>query len=230
MAKKIGGFLGLLSGFIVWHMVGGIGGLLLAIFLVVPIASALFIGLLSAVGGGRHTSSKPVITAELIEGRKCPSCAEEIRPEARVCPYCGHQFAEVGDAKAVEIARSESDLLKKKLERDPQNEGDGFTRRCPMCAETVRVRAVVCRFCGHHFSDEDITQLRSELLARAAALQEQGGAIGKQTQQEAEQRLLQRIRRCGTWLVVVGAIYLTLSGVSLLAQITSARPEIGVFP
>ena len=52
MAAKIGGFLGLLAGWIVWQTVGGIGGLLLAIFLVVPIASALFIGLFSAIGGG----------------------------------------------------------------------------------------------------------------------------------------------------------------------------------
>lgn len=57
MAAKIGGFLGLLSGWIVWQMVGGIGGFLLAILLVVPIASALFIGLFSAIGGAAKGSS-----------------------------------------------------------------------------------------------------------------------------------------------------------------------------
>lgn len=51
MAAKVGGFLGLATGWIVWQMVGGIGGLLLAVLLVVPIASAAFIGLFSMMGG-----------------------------------------------------------------------------------------------------------------------------------------------------------------------------------
>ena len=51
MAAKIGGFLGLLTGWIVWQMVGGIGGILLAVLVVVPIMSALFIGLFSVIGG-----------------------------------------------------------------------------------------------------------------------------------------------------------------------------------
>jgi hypothetical protein len=59
MAAKIGGFLGLFVGFIVWRLVGGIGGLLLALFLVVPIASAIFIGLFSAIGGGGKGKKTP---------------------------------------------------------------------------------------------------------------------------------------------------------------------------
>jgi hypothetical protein len=63
MAIKIGGFLGLLTGFIVWKVIGGIVGFLVAIFLVVPIASALFIGLFSALsavgGGGAEPTSAP---------------------------------------------------------------------------------------------------------------------------------------------------------------------------
>jgi hypothetical protein len=51
MSSKIGGFLGMFAGWIVWQRVGGIGGFFLAIFLVVPIASALFIGLFSVMGG-----------------------------------------------------------------------------------------------------------------------------------------------------------------------------------
>lgn len=48
MAGLIGGFLGLLAGFIVWKMIGGTLGFLLAI-VAVPLASALFIGLFTAI-------------------------------------------------------------------------------------------------------------------------------------------------------------------------------------
>ncbi len=60
MAAKIGGFLGVFVGFIVWRWVGGIWGLLLAVFLVVPLASAAFIGLFSMMGGGeKETRTEP---------------------------------------------------------------------------------------------------------------------------------------------------------------------------
>ena len=50
MAAKIGGFLGVFAGWLTWQTVGGIPGLLLATFLVIPIASVVFIGALSALG------------------------------------------------------------------------------------------------------------------------------------------------------------------------------------
>jgi hypothetical protein len=49
VAAKVGGFLGVFAGWLVWQWVGGIGGLLLAAILVVPIASVVFIAMLSAV-------------------------------------------------------------------------------------------------------------------------------------------------------------------------------------
>ena len=82
MAAKIGGFLGLLAGFIVWKMIGGIVGLLVAIFLVVPIASALFISLFSAMGGGGKGSQATVsaTTRKNEEGgllQKCGGCGSD---------------------------------------------------------------------------------------------------------------------------------------------------------
>lgn len=50
MAAKIGGFLGVFAGWLTWQTVGGIAGLLLATFLVIPIASVVFIAAFSALG------------------------------------------------------------------------------------------------------------------------------------------------------------------------------------
>lgn len=33
----------------------------------------------------------------------------------------------------------------------------GASRTCPDCAEPIRVRAKVCKYCGHAFSDEDLS-------------------------------------------------------------------------
>jgi hypothetical protein len=58
MAALIGGFLGLLAGFIVWKMIGGTLGFLLAI-VAVPLASALFIGLFTAIYVVSHARKRP---------------------------------------------------------------------------------------------------------------------------------------------------------------------------
>lgn len=36
----------------------------------------------------------------------CPDCAEDVRPEARVCPHCGYKFVSLGEraTKAFEVA------------------------------------------------------------------------------------------------------------------------------
>jgi hypothetical protein len=97
MAAKIGGFLGLLAGWIVWQMVGGIGGLLLAIFLVVPIASALFIGLFSVMGGGSkvtNTTQPPAASSTTTtENDQNREYKHENPPPGRVsCAHCGERI------------------------------------------------------------------------------------------------------------------------------------------
>ena len=41
MALKVGNFLGVFAGWLVWRSVGGLLGLLIAVFLVIPVATAI---------------------------------------------------------------------------------------------------------------------------------------------------------------------------------------------
>lgn len=42
---------------------------------------------------------------------------------------------------------------------------DGATKRCPDCAETIKLEAKVCRYCGRQFSDDEMEQARSRARA-----------------------------------------------------------------
>jgi cation transport ATPase len=47
------------------------------------------------------------------------------------------------------------------------------TKKCPMCAEFIKEDALVCKHCGHHFSEEEVDRARqviaTEQRERAAA-------------------------------------------------------------
>ena len=47
-------------------------------------------------------------------------------------------------------------------------------KTCPMCAERIKVRALVCHFCGHKFEPEEVAaQLASQQRNAAKAAQRQ---------------------------------------------------------
>jgi hypothetical protein len=39
------------------------------------------------------------LTGEIDGGKKCPSCAEIVQADAKVCRYCGHNFEQVAAAE-----------------------------------------------------------------------------------------------------------------------------------
>jgi hypothetical protein len=44
-----------------------------------------------------NTRRRPAATvATPSDSKTCPDCAEEVKSAARVCPFCGHRFAEQG--------------------------------------------------------------------------------------------------------------------------------------
>ena len=37
------------------------------------------------------------------------------------------------------------------------------TKDCPMCAETIKAKAIICRFCGHKFESESNSESEGTL-------------------------------------------------------------------
>jgi hypothetical protein len=62
--------------------------------------------------------ARPRVHAQTPTMKTCPDCAEDVREKARICRYCGYQFA----------------------------------KACPDCAEEVQGGARKCRHCGYRFA------------------------------------------------------------------------------
>ena len=75
--------------------------------------------------------------------KKCPSCAEYIKLEARVCKHCGHEFSEGSVKRQIEERKQEVEQDKNKAEKFfcehservvPRPNPDGT---CPACGRDI---------------------------------------------------------------------------------------------
>ncbi len=72
---------------------------------------------------------------------KCPNCGT-VEPEALTNTLA--PAGDAGDEEAVQLAR-----------RFGREEASASERECPKCAETIKAKAKVCRFCGYNLRAHD---------------------------------------------------------------------------
>ena len=93
--------------------------------------------------------------------RRCPNCRERIHPEASRCPKCQADLSMSQNAAMVE-SRTAATERTSALASDNQSNSGFTTKKCPDCAEDVRVEARKCRFCGFLFPEPITAELQPE--------------------------------------------------------------------
>jgi len=95
-----------------------------------------------------------------IETKKCPKCAEEVQFEALVCRYCKHEFREAEILKEKQKKadyQSFTGIYEEEIKKEKISAG---SKKCPSCAENIKLEALLCRYCGHQFDEADIAKIK----------------------------------------------------------------------
>jgi Prokaryotic RING finger family 1 len=115
------------------------------------------------------TADNQVITLQDGEsvgvGGSCPICQSPIEPDdvSLKCPECQqvhHRecWAEVGGCSTYGCPKAPA-LVKEEAADTPRTAW-GDTKKCPMCAETIKSIALRCRYCGTDFDTVDPLTVR----------------------------------------------------------------------
>lgn len=88
-----------------------------------------------------------------------------------------------------------------------QDEG---VKTCPQCAETIKLRAVVCRYCAYHFDESEL----SAEIARSIAEQKRADEIRES--RAANQRLRAETKRSFRIFGIIGVVTAPMGGLVLL--------------
>lgn len=79
------------------------------------------------------------------------------------------------------------DEKKSTIEVDPSN----LTKECPRCAETIKLKAMVCRFCGHEFSQSEVTEALQKASENVALMEFE--RLEAESKKEEEEELLRAL-------------------------------------
>jgi ATPase subunit of ABC transporter with duplicated ATPase domains len=73
--------------------------------------------------------------------------------------------------------------------------GTRVNKECPRCAEIVKLRAKVCRFCGYEFTAEEMAQIERDEQERQQQQQEQEAEQERRGREELERAEQERVQR-----------------------------------
>jgi hypothetical protein len=92
------------------------------------------------------------------------------------------------------------------------------TKTCSRCAETIQLEALECRYCGHAFSQEDVSQACRQ--AESAAALRVRAAEADKTRRKVSVRYV-----FGVLCAIPTALVLAFAGLCLAVRVFGPKPE-----
>jgi hypothetical protein len=99
--------------------------------------------------------------------KKCLECGFDNFPNAATCKGCGASFVHPFSS----------------LAPDGQASLDHETKKCPQCAEIIKLEAKKCRYCGEIFDPKEVENI---VRAHLAPLEEERARLAKEMARRAE--------------------------------------------